>query len=149
MISEKLITNLTKAFDDDGDIIIGNEDELIMIRSGAEGDEYYEITIERVKGEGVDRSYEVLNTISMEKNKTDIMKHAIEIYLENGGSIEFLKTFWTIMSEIIFDEIEVAIKDPAYLEHQNHTKLVSVAKEIIEGKFGEFVKADESDNFKF
>jgi hypothetical protein len=53
------------------------------------------------------------------------------------------------MSEIIFDEIEVAIKDPAYLEHQNHTKLVSVAKEIIEGKFGEFVKADESDNFKF
>lgn len=33
MISEKLITNLTKAFDDDGDIILGIEDELIMIRS--------------------------------------------------------------------------------------------------------------------
>ena len=41
MISEKLIKNLTKVFDDDGDIILGNEDELIMIRSGAEGDEYY------------------------------------------------------------------------------------------------------------
>ena len=35
MISEKLITNLTKAFDDDGDIIVGNEDQLIMIRNGA------------------------------------------------------------------------------------------------------------------
>ena len=93
MISEKLITNLTKAFDDDGDIIVGNEDKLIMIRSGAEDDEYYEITIEKVKGEGVDRSYEVLNTIAMEKNKTDIMKEAIETYLENGGSMEFLKHF--------------------------------------------------------
>jgi len=93
MISEKLITNLTKAFDDDGDIIVGNEDRLIMIRSGAEDDEYYEITIEKVKGEGVDRSYEVLNTIAMEKNKTDIMKQAIETYLENGGSMEFLKHF--------------------------------------------------------
>ena len=93
MISEKLITNLTKAFDDDGDIIVGNEDQLIMIRSGAEDDEYYEITIEKVKGEGVDRSYEVLNTIAMEKNKTDIMKEAIETYLENGGSMEFLKHF--------------------------------------------------------
>lgn len=93
MISEKLITNLTKAFDDDGDIIVGNEDKLIMIRSGAEDDEYYEITIEKVKGEGVDRSYEVLNTIAMEKNKTDIMKQAIETYLENGGSMEFLKHF--------------------------------------------------------
>ena len=93
MISEKLITNLTKAFDDDGDIIVGNEDKLIMIRSGAEDDEYYEITIEKVKGEGADRSYEVLNTIAMEKNKTDIMKEAIETYLENGGSMEFLKHF--------------------------------------------------------
>ena len=93
MISEELILNLTQAFDDDGDIIVGNEDRLIMIRSGAEGDEHYEITIERVKGKGVDRSYEVLNTISMEKNKSDIMKQAIEIYLENGGSIEFLKHF--------------------------------------------------------
>ena len=93
MISEELILNLTKAFDDDGDIIVGNEDRLIMIRSGAEGDEHYEITIERVKGEGVDRSYEVLNTISMEKNNSDIMKQAIEIYLENNGSIEFLKHF--------------------------------------------------------
>ena len=53
------------------------------------------------------------------------------------------------MSEIILDEIEVAIKDPKYLEHQNHTKLVSVVNEIIEGKFGEFIEADDSDNFKF
>ena len=47
------------------------------------------------------------------------------------------------------DEIEVAIKDPKYLEHQNHAKLVSVANEIVEGKFGEFIEADDSDNFKF
>jgi len=39
------------------------------------------------------------------------------------------------MSEIILEEIEIAIKDPKYLVHQNHTKLVSVANEIIEGKF--------------
>jgi hypothetical protein len=53
------------------------------------------------------------------------------------------------MSEIILSEIEVAIKDPKYLEHQNHAKLVSVANEIVEGKFGEFIEADDSDNFKF
>ena len=53
------------------------------------------------------------------------------------------------MSEIILDEIEVAIKDPKYLKHQNLTKSVSVVNEIIEGKFGEFVEADDSDNFKF
>jgi len=53
------------------------------------------------------------------------------------------------MSEIILSEIEVAIKDPKYLEDQNHTKLVSVANEIIKGKFGEFIEADDSDNFKF
>ena len=47
------------------------------------------------------------------------------------------------------DEIEVAIKDPKYLEHQNHTKLVSTADEIVKGKFGEFVIADDSDNFRF
>ena len=30
---------------------------------------------------------------SITKNKSDIMKQAIEVYLENGGSIEFLKHF--------------------------------------------------------
>ena len=41
----------------------------------------------------MDKSYEVLNKIAMEKNKSDIMKQAIETYLENGGSMEFLKHF--------------------------------------------------------
>ena len=93
MISEKLVTNLTKTFDEVGDIIVGNEDQLIMIRSGAEGDEFYEITIEKVKGEGVDRTYEILNTIPMEKNNHETMKQAIEVYLNNGGSVNFLKYF--------------------------------------------------------
>ena len=93
MISEKLISNLTRAFDNDGDIILGNEDELIMIRTGAEGDEFYEITIEKVKGEGVDRTYELLSTIPMEKNHHETMKQAIEVYLDNGGSVNFLKYF--------------------------------------------------------
>ena len=31
--------------------------------------------------------------INMEKNKSDIMKQAIETYLENGGSMKFLKHF--------------------------------------------------------
>ena len=46
-------------------------------------------------------------------------------------------------------EIDVAVKDPEYLKHQNHKKLVSIANDIIEGKFGKFEKADDSDNFKF
>ena len=46
-------------------------------------------------------------------------------------------------------EIEIAVKDPEYLKHQNHKKLVSIANDIIEGKFGKFEKADDSDNFKF
>ena len=52
-------------------------------------------------------------------------------------------------NSLTLKEIDVAIKDPKYLKHQNHTKLISVANEIIEGKIGEFVKADDSDNFKF
>ena len=46
------------------------------------------------------------------------------------------------MSEIILNEIEVAIKDPKYLEHQNHTKLISTADEIVKGKFGEFIEGN-------
>ena len=46
-------------------------------------------------------------------------------------------------------EIDIAVKDPEYLKHQNHEKLVSIANDIIEGEFGKFEKADDSDNFKF
>ena len=46
-------------------------------------------------------------------------------------------------------ELEIAVKDPEYLKHQNHKKLVSIANDIIDGKFGKFEKADDSDNFKF
>ena len=33
-ISSKLLEKITKEFDSDGDIIVGDEDKLIMIRSG-------------------------------------------------------------------------------------------------------------------
>ena len=52
-------------------------------------------------------------------------------------------------NSLTLKEIDVAIKDPKYLKHQNHAKLIPIANEIIVGKFGKFEKADDSDNFKF
>ena len=52
-------------------------------------------------------------------------------------------------NSLTLKEIDVAIKDPKYLKHQNHAKLIPIANEIIVGIFGKFEKADDSDNFKF
>ena len=35
-------------------------------------------------------------------------------------------------NSLTLKEIDVAIKDPKYLKHQNHTKLIPIANEIIE-----------------
>ena len=43
-ISDKVVAAMTKDFDADGDIIIGDEDELIMLRSGSPSDKEYNIT---------------------------------------------------------------------------------------------------------
>ena len=66
-ISDKVVSALTKDFDADGDIIIGDEDELIMIRSGGPSDKEYYITIEKVSADPDDednKSYDILDQFS-------------------------------------------------------------------------------------
>ena len=87
-ISDKLIEKLTKDFDADGDIIVGDEDRLIMLRSGSPSDKEYNITIEKVSADPDDednKNYDVLDEFSMENKDKETMKKAIESFLKNGG----------------------------------------------------------------
>ena len=95
-ISDKLIEKLTKDFDADGDIIVGDEDRLIMLRSGSPSDKEYNITVEKVSPDEDDednKNYDILDQFSMKNKDKKTMKKAIESYLKNGGSFEFLKHF--------------------------------------------------------
>ena len=95
-ISDKLIEKLTKDFDADGDIIVGDEDRLIMLRSGSPSDKEYNITVEEVSPDEDDednKNYEALDQFSMKNKDKKTMKKAIESYLKNGGSFEYLKHF--------------------------------------------------------
>ncbi len=98
-ISDKLVERLTKDFDADGDIIIGDGDtdgDIIMIRSGSPSDKEYNITIEKVSADPNDedkKNYDILDQFSMKNKDKETMKKAIESYLINGGSFEFLKHF--------------------------------------------------------
>ena len=95
-ISDKLIEKLTKEFDADGDIIVGDEDELIMLRSGSPSDKEYNITVEKVSPDEDDednKNYDILDQFSMKNKDKKTMKKAIESYLKNGGSLEYLKHF--------------------------------------------------------
>ena len=95
-ISDKLIEKLTKDFDADGDIIVGDEDRLIMLRSGSPSDKEYNITVEEVSPDEDDednKNYEALDQFSRKNKDKKTMKKAIESYLKNGGSFEYLKHF--------------------------------------------------------
>ena len=95
-ISDKLIEKLTKDFDADGDIIVGDEDRLIMLRSGSPSDKEYNITVEEVSPDEDDednKNYDILDQFSMKNKDKKTMKKAIESYLKNGGSFEYLKHF--------------------------------------------------------
>ena len=95
-ISDKLIEKLTKDFDADGDIIVGDEDRLIMLRSGSPSDKEYNITVEEVSPDEDDednKNYDILDQFSMKNKDKETMKKAIESYLINGGSFEYLKHF--------------------------------------------------------
>ena len=95
-ISDKLIEKLTKDFDADGDIIVGDEDRLIMLRSGSPSDKEYNITVEKVSPDEDDednKNYDILDQFSMKNKDKKTMKKAIESYLKNGGSFEYLKHF--------------------------------------------------------
>ena len=90
-ISDKVVAGLTKDFDADGDIIIGDGDadgDIIMIRSGSPSDKEYYITIEKVAADPDDEdnlTYNILDQHSMENKDKETMKKAIESFLENGG----------------------------------------------------------------
>ena len=87
-ISDKVVAAMTKDFDADGDIIIGDEDDLIMIRTGSPSDKESTITIEKVSADPNDednKTYDILDQFSMEKKDKETMKKAIESFLKNGG----------------------------------------------------------------
>ena len=105
-ISSKLLEKITKEFDSDGDIIVGDEDKLIMIRSGSENDTEYYITIEKVLGDEPENyEYKIIEQYLMTNGDTSTMKKALEEYLmharklnlanEYGGTIEYLNQFFS------------------------------------------------------
>ena len=105
-ISSKLLEKITKEFDSDGDIIVGDEDKLIMIRSGSEHDTEYYITIEKVLGDEPENyEYKIIEQYLMKNGDTNTMKKALEEYLmhasklnlanEYGGTIEYLNQFFS------------------------------------------------------
>ena len=68
-LSKKLLEKITKEFDSDADIIVGDEAKLIMIRTGSEHDTEYYITIEKVLGdEPEDYEYEIIEQFSMKND---------------------------------------------------------------------------------
>ena len=105
-ISSKLLEKITKEFDSDGDIIVGDEDKLIMIRSGSEHDTEYYITIEKVLGDEPENyEYKIIEQYLMKNGDTNTMKKALEEYLmhasklnlanEYGGTIKYLNQFFS------------------------------------------------------
>ena len=93
-ITSKLLEKITKEFDADADIIVGNEDKLIMIRSGSEHDEEYNITIEKVLGdEPVNYEYEIIEELSMSNGDTSAMKEALEAYLEHANKLNLANEY--------------------------------------------------------
>ena len=105
-ISSKLLEKITKEFDSDGDIIVGDEDKLIMIRSGSEHDTEYYITIEKVLGDEPENyEYKIIEQYLMRNGDTNTMKKALEEYLmhasklnlanEYGGTIKYLNQFFS------------------------------------------------------
>ena len=105
-ISSKLLEKITKEFDSDGDIIVGDEDKLIMIRSGSENDTEYYITIEKVLGDEPENyEYKIIEQYLMKNGDTNTMKKALEEYLmhasklnlanEYGGTIKYLNQFFS------------------------------------------------------
>ena len=105
-ISSKLLEKITKEFDSDGDIIVGDEDKLIMIRSGSENDTEYYITIEKVLGDEPENyEYKIIEQYLMRNGDTNTMKKALEEYLmhasklnlanEYGGTIKYLNQFFS------------------------------------------------------
>jgi hypothetical protein len=75
------------ALNRDGDLILGDDQKLIILRSGSAGDEEYTITLEKVMldEDGDPEDYE---QISYYESSLDAVASAIRDYLENDGKIE-------------------------------------------------------------
>lgn len=96
-ISDTLLQKITQAFDSDGDIVVGEERELIMIRTGDSSDQEYIISIEKVllNDEEIE-DYEILQTFSIEKGNGEKIKEAIKSFLEKSSwNTEKLEKFFS------------------------------------------------------
>ena len=97
-IPDTLINKMVKAFDSDGDIVVGEERELIMIRTGDSSDEEYIISIEKVllNDEDEIEDYQIDETLSMNKGDTQTLRQAINLFLEKSSwSIKDLERFFS------------------------------------------------------
>ena len=93
-VSNKLIEKITKEFDSDGDIIVGDEDKLIMIRSGSEHDTEYYITIEKVLGDEPENyEYKIIEQYLMTNGDTSTMKKALEVYLMHANKLNLANEY--------------------------------------------------------
>ena len=85
-ISDILLQKITQAFDSDGDIVVGEERELIMIRTGDSSDQEYTISIEKVLlSDDEIEDYEILETFSMEKGNSETILEATKSFLEKSS----------------------------------------------------------------
>ena len=77
------------AFNRNGDLILGDDQKLILLRSGSAGDADYSITLERVilDDDGDPEDYEQL---SYYDSSLESLESAINDYLENDGTMEDL-----------------------------------------------------------
>ncbi len=96
-ISDKLLQKITQAFDSDGDIVVGEERELIMIRTGDSSDQEYIISIEKVLlNDDEIEDYEILQTFSMEKgNSKTILEATISFLEKSSWNTEKLEKFFS------------------------------------------------------
>ena len=97
-ISDTLIEKMVKAFDSDGDIVVGEERELIMIRTGDSSYDEYVISIEKVllNDEGEVEDYQIDQTFSMEKGDTETLRQATNSFIEKSSwKIKDLEKFFS------------------------------------------------------
>ena len=87
--SQALAFRCLDAFNGDGDLILGDDQKLILLRSGGAGDAEYTITLERVllDEDGDPEEYE---QVGYYDNSLVSVASAIKDYLENQGSMEDL-----------------------------------------------------------
>lgn len=87
--SQALAFRCLDAFNRNGDLILGDDQKLILLRSGSAGDDDYTITLERVllDEDGDPEDYE---QVGYYDSSLESINSAISDYLENDGAIEDL-----------------------------------------------------------